>query len=540
VIFDPLTDPRLPPGTYGLYLGGGFPEMHASQLSANTALRAQIAAAVDAGVPTVAECAGLLYLCRSVDGATMVGALPVEAAMSDRLTLRYRSLIASHDHLLAPAGARVTGHEFHRTIADPASGERAAWLVDGQPAGFSTDPAGTGSPTLHASYLHLHWAGHPQVAQRFADAVHAFAAHGRYDPRPPGPAAADQPDLRYHGDQEVGYGLIDLAVNVRVPSPPACLIEIINEATPQLAAYPHPGEALAAIAAAHGLDEDQVLPTAGGVEAFTLIARALPTRCPVMVHPQFTEPEAALIAAGRPPSRLILTADEGFLLDPTQVPADADLIMIGNPTNPTSALHSATDIRSLLRPGRLVVVDEAFMDAVSDEAESMIGGEMPGLVVVRSLTKTWGIAGLRAGYAVGDRSVVAAMRDQQPPWSVSTPALSVITACLSAEARAMAADAAREIADNRSVLIELLAELDLQAAGSPAAPFILLNTEGLRGPNRPGWAREALRERGFAVRRGETFPGLGPDWIRIAVREPQVSRKLADALRAIDCRSARM
>jgi cobyrinic acid a,c-diamide synthase len=540
VIFDPLTDPQLPPGTFGLYLGGGFPETYASELSANTTLRAAIVAAIDAGVPTVAECAGMLYLCRSVDGATMVGALPAEAAMSDRLTLRYRSLTTNHDHLLAPAGARVTGHEFHRTIVDPASGERAAWLVDGQPAGFSTDPAGTGRPTLHASYLHLHWAGHPHVAQRFANAVHAFAAHGHSDLRPPGQAAANQPDLRYHGDQDVGDGLIDLAVNVRVPAPPECLIEIINEATPQLAAYPHSGEALAAIAAAHGLHEDQVLPTAGGAEAFTLIARALPTRCPIMVHPQFAEPEAALIAAGRPPSRMILTADEGFRLDPTQIPADVDLIMIGNPTNPTSVLHPAAAIRSLLRPGRLVVVDEAFMDAVLDEAESMIGGEMPGLLVVRSLTKTWGLAGLRAGYAVGDRSVLAAMRDQQPPWSVSTPALSVITACLSAEARAMAADAAREIADNRSILIELLAELGLRPAGSPAAPFILLNTVGLRGPNRPGWVREALRKRGFAVRRGETFPGLGPDWIRIAVREPQVSRDLADALRAIDCRSARM
>jgi len=540
VIFDPLTDPQLPPGTVGLYLGGGFPEMHASQLSANTVLRAEIAAAIDAGVPTIAECAGLLYLCRTVDGATMVGALPADAAMSDRLTLRYRSLIANHDHLLAPAGARVTGHEFHRTIVDPASGERPAWLVDGQPAGFSTDPADVGRPTLHASYLHLHWAGHPQVAQRFADAVHAFAAPGRYNLRPPGQAAADQLDLRYHGDQEVDGGLIDLAVNVRVPAPPECLIEIINETTPRLAAYPHSGEAQAAIAAGHGLREDQVLPTAGGAEAFILIARALPTRCPVIVHPQFTEPEAALIAAGRPPSRMILTADQGFQLDPTRIPADADLIMIGNPTNPTSVLHPADAIRSLLRPGRLVVVDEAFMDAVPDEAESVIGGEMPGLVVVRSLTKTWGLAGLRAGYAVGDGPVLAAMRDQQPPWSVSTPALSVITACLSPEARAMAADAAREIAANRSILMEFLGELDLEPAGSPAAPFVLLDTTGLRGPNRPGWVREALHERGFAVRRGETFPGLGPDWIRIAVREPEVSRKLADTLQAIDCRSARM
>jgi cobyrinic acid a,c-diamide synthase len=537
VIFDPLTDLELPPRTAGLYLGGGFPEVHATELSANAKLRAAIAAAVDAGMPTVAECAGLLYLCRSVDGSTMVGALPAAAAMSDRLTLRYRSLIANHDHLLAPADARVTGHEFHRTTVDPPSGERAAWLVDGRPAGFSTDPAGVGHPTLHASYLHLHWAGHPEVAQRFADAVHTFAGHGRSHARP---ARQIAPDLRYHGDQEVADDLIDLAVNVRLPAPPECLIEIINEATPQLAAYPNSGEAKAAVAAAHGLREDQVLPTAGGAEAFTLVARGVPASCPVVVHPQFTEPEAALIAAGRRPSRMILSADDGFRLDPAQIPVDADLIMIGNPTNPTSVLHPAAAIGSLLRPGRLIVVDEAFMDAVPDELESMIGGEMTGLVVLRSLTKTWGLAGLRAGYAVGDRSILAAMQEQQPPWSVSTPALSVMTACLSTEARAMAADAARVIADNRTALLELLTELGIQPVGSPAAPFVLLNTAALRGPNPPGWVREALRGHGFAVRRGDTFPGLGPDWIRIAVREPEVSQKLADALRAVDCRSARM
>ena len=89
--------------------------------------------------------------------------------MTDRLTLRYRTPVAGHDHLLAAAGRRVTGHEFHRTVVEPAYGERPAWLVDGGPSGFATD-------TLHASYLHLHWAGHPHLAQRFADAVHAYAA----------------------------------------------------------------------------------------------------------------------------------------------------------------------------------------------------------------------------------------------------------------------------------------------------------------------------------------------------------------------------
>jgi cobyrinic acid a,c-diamide synthase len=563
VLFDPLTDTELPPGTAGIYLGGGFPEVHAVELSANSPLLSALQAAIAAGTPTVAECAGLLYLCRTVDGYPMVGAIPADAAMTERLTLRYRSLVADHDHLLGQEGARVTGHEFHRTAVEPVHGDRAAWLVDGEPAGFSADPAGVGRRTVHASYLHVHWAGHPSVAQHFADAVHAHTARTSRTTPVVGeaPVAAprhllnrvparsnrrlvtvdsDGPDLSHHGDQDLGEGLVDLAVNVRLSRPPDCLIEIINETTAQLAAYPRPDEAIAAIASAHGLPEQQVLPTAGGAEAFTLIARATQPRHPVVIHPQFTEPEAALIAAGHRPERVLTIPKEGFRLDPASVPQGADLIMIGNPTNPTSVLHSATAIRSLLRPGRVVVVDEAFMDAVPAEAESMIGGDMIGLVVVRSLTKTWGLAGVRAGYAVGDPDVLAGMRRQQPPWSVSTPSLAVMTACLSPEAREMAAKAATEIANDRTVLLDLLAGLELQVHGTPAAPFVLIDTGPLRSQHAPGWARAALREAGFAVRRGDTFPGLGPDWIRVAVRPPSVSRAFADALRVLDCRSARM
>ena len=116
-----------------------------------------------------------------------------------------------------------------------------------------------------------------------------------------------------------------------------------------------------------------------------------------------------------------------------------------------------------------------------------------------------------------------------------------MTACLSPEAREMTAEAALEIANNRAVLLDQLAGLGLSVHGTPAAPFLLIDTSPLRGQQHdPGWARAALRERGFAVRRGDTFPGLGPDWIRVAVRSPSVSRAFADGLRAIDCRSATM
>nr|WP_208407438.1 cobyrinate a,c-diamide synthase [Amycolatopsis granulosa] len=166
VDLDPLRDKALPEGCAGLYFGGGFPEVHVSDLSANAPLRAELAAAIRRGMPVVAECAGLLYLCRELDGLPMVGALDASAAMTRRGALGYRTAVAPAPNLLAEPGHQVTGHEFHRTEVRPRAGAPAAWTWDGAPDGFA-------SRTLHASYLHVHWAGHPVLARRFAAAVHA-------------------------------------------------------------------------------------------------------------------------------------------------------------------------------------------------------------------------------------------------------------------------------------------------------------------------------------------------------------------------------
>src|ERR1700712_2143680 len=115
------------------------------------------------------------------------------------------------------------------------------------------------------------------------------------------------------------------------------------------------------------------------------------------------------------------------------------------------------------------------------------------------------------------------MRTAQPPWSVSTPALAAIVACLEPVALAEASAATRVIDAHRAVLVDGLAALALPVAGSPSTPFVLVVTRPIGSP---GWAREALRQNGFAVRRGYSFPGLGPDWIRIAVREPAITRRL--------------
>ncbi|MGW3246690.1 cobyrinate a,c-diamide synthase [Streptomyces sp. NPDC001070] len=172
VTFDPLREEHLPPGAAGLVLGGGFPEMYAHELSANEPLRKAVAAFAG---PVTAECAGLLYLGRELDGRPMCGVLDITARMSDRLTLGYREAVAVADNALAAAGTRVRGHEFHRTVVEPAAGATPAWGLtrpERRVEGFVQGG-------VHASYLHVHWAAEPSLARRFA----ASCAAGGDGPR---------------------------------------------------------------------------------------------------------------------------------------------------------------------------------------------------------------------------------------------------------------------------------------------------------------------------------------------------------------------
>ncbi|MFJ7127249.1 Rv2231c family pyridoxal phosphate-dependent protein CobC [Streptomyces sp. NPDC098101] len=337
----------------------------------------------------------------------------------------------------------------------------------------------------------------------------------------------DAHDLRHHGDAEVrDEKLIDLAVNVRTDTPPDWLRRRIADSLTGLAAYPDGRVARAAVAERHDLPPNRVLLTAGAAEAFVLIARALPARRPVVVHPQFTEPEAALRDAGHAVDRVLLREEDGFRLDPAAVPEDADLVVIGNPTNPTSVLHPAASIAALARPGRTLVVDEAFMDAVPGERESLAGRtDLPGLVVLRSLTKTWGLAGLRIGYVLAGPETVAALERAQPLWPVSTPALVAAEACMSRAALAEAEHAAHRIGMERAHLLAGLAEFDeVRTVAGAEAPFVLVRIDGADA------VRERLRSLGFAARRGDTFPGLDRNWLRLAVRDRATTNRFLQAL----------
>ncbi len=167
--FDPLAEESLPADAGALLLAGGFPEVYGAELAANAPLRAQVAAFALSGRPVLAECGGLLYLCKELDGHAMCGALPAGAQMTDRLTLGYREAVAATPTPWLDEGERIRGHEFHYTQLEPLTDDRApAWTLSARGT-QRTEGIVTGA--LQASYLHVHWAAHPQIAVRFTRAA---------------------------------------------------------------------------------------------------------------------------------------------------------------------------------------------------------------------------------------------------------------------------------------------------------------------------------------------------------------------------------
>ncbi|MFD4353726.1 Rv2231c family pyridoxal phosphate-dependent protein CobC [Nocardia sp. NPDC058518] len=353
--------------------------------------------------------------------------------------------------------------------------------------------------------------------------------------------------LRHHGDVEARPGMLDFAVNVQGVAPPAWLRERLAARLTDLGRYPSSEDdrtARVAVAARHGRSPDEVLLLAGAAEGFAMLPRLAP-RLAAVIHPSFTEPELALREADVPVTRVIL--ERPYTLDPTLVPEEADLVVVGNPTNPTSILHPAETIQALRRPGRIVVIDEAFADAVAapvgiadestasgampagrvaDEPESLAGLSAHDVIVLRSLTKTWALAGLRCGYALGAPEVLARLAHGRPHWPLGTLQLEAIIATAEPAAVAESRQHAHRIAADRTAMIDRLTALGLDVHTPATGPFLLL-----RVPD-GALLRKRLADRGIAVRRADTFPGLGPDHLRVAVRGAAEVDPLIDALNA--------
>ncbi|MDQ3724193.1 MAG: bifunctional adenosylcobinamide kinase/adenosylcobinamide-phosphate guanylyltransferase, partial [Actinomycetota bacterium] len=256
-----------------------------------------------------------------------------------------------------------------------------------------------------------------EATQRLADVAErvVLVVAGRALELPPGAAAPSFEDLRRHGDTLVRPGDTDHAVNVLAGGPPEWLREALRRALQEdVAAYPRETETVAALAALHDRAPEEIVPCNGAAQALWLLPAALRPRLAACVHPGFTETEAALHAHGVPATRVHRDPEDGFALDPSAVPETADLVVVGNPASPSGTLDPAAALLALRRRGRTIVVDEAFMDLVPGEPGSLVREALPDVVVVRSLTKSLAIPGLRAGYAVAAAPLAERLRAVRP------------------------------------------------------------------------------------------------------------------------------
>lgn len=340
-----------------------------------------------------------------------------------------------------------------------------------------------------------------------------------------------------HGDADAQPGLHDFAVNVR-SGPPPFVREALRDAVDTLAAYPTPAADLAArvaVAQAHGRTPDEVLLLAGAAEGFELLAAYQP-RHAALIAPSFTEPLRVLTAAGVRVTQVVSRAPD-WEIDPTHIPDDADLVVFGNPTNPTSVLHPASLVADLRRPGRLIVVDEAFADVTLSrtadgtsvtEPESVAGQADSDVIVLRSITKTFGLAGLRAGYLLAAPDVIARLTRTRRHWAVGTLATLAIEVCLGRRGLEYSRAEAIRVADQREVMCARLRASGIEILGAPTASFVTITVpDGLA-------CKENLRRRGYAVRSCANFTGLGPDYLRLAVRaEDEVAGLVAALVESI-------
>jgi histidinol-phosphate aminotransferase len=319
--------------------------------------------------------------------------------------------------------------------------------------------------------------------------------------------------------------MLDFAVNVRAPAPPSWLVDRLAARLGDLGSYPSPADeqaAKAAVAVRHGRDEADILLLAGATEGFSLLANLRP-RLAALISPSFTEPEAALAAADIPVEHVVLAPP--FRMGTAVVPDEADLVVVGNPTNPTSVLHSREDILRLRRPGRVVVVDEAFADAVPGEPESLAAEPLPDVMVLRSLTKTWSLPGLRVGYALGAPEVLHRLIATRPHWPLGTLQLEALTACNQPDAVADAQQQAAWLAGVRADMVDALRRAGVRVVDG-SAPFVLCEAPDAE------LVRKRLSAKGIAVRRCDTFVGLDGQYLRAAVRPewPTLVAALAEIL----------
>lgn len=329
--------------------------------------------------------------------------------------------------------------------------------------------------------------------------------------------------------------VLDFSVNLNPLGPPGLIEERWTELFRGIEDYPSvSGEGVALYyERKYSVPPDQFLAGNGSTEMIYLIPRALGIRKPLVLVPSFHDYSRASLLAGGSVIPLSLTQDgESFVADEDELlqrMGEADALWLGNPNNPTGNLCPRDTILDYCNrfPGKWFIVDEAFMPFVDGRGQfSVMGNERPeNLLILHSLTKFYGLAGIRMGGVVASREVILRLKACKEPWTVNGVAERIAPLLL--ECGEYEAETLSIVRAERDRLLAALHGSGAVSASTPSANFILCQWR-LTGDMDDLLAH--LLSKGIYVRDCRNFPGLEKNWFRTAVRLPGQNDRLLSAI----------
>ncbi len=327
--------------------------------------------------------------------------------------------------------------------------------------------------------------------------------------------------------------LLDFSASISPLGPPPSVLAALHQALPHLRHYPDPHyrELRAAIAQHHQIPAESIFPGNGAAELLTWIGRALAQVGPtLLLTPAFADYSRAITASGGQIIPIPLP------LSPSQPPWEtllADLpprprtLLINNPHNPTGFLIPEAILTQWLPEFDLVVIDEAFMDFIPHGPSlASLAADHPHLIVLRSLTKFYTLPGLRLGYTIGHPDHWATWHPWRDPWPVNNLAAAAAAAALQDMAYQQASY--HWLPPARAHLATGLAALPGLTPFPGTANYLLVATSQVPAPT---LQRRLLSDR-ILIRDCLSFPELGPDYFRLAVRTPSDHQTLLTALKS--------
>ena len=335
--------------------------------------------------------------------------------------------------------------------------------------------------------------------------------------------------FEHGGNLRAHPGVTDFSANLNPLGMPEAAVRALRERVEEFAAYPDPDcvELTEAIARYERVPQGWVLACAGATDAFARLCLATRPARALLCAPCYSGYEQALEQVGAQVAWHDLRREDGFVVTDAfarAIDETVDLVFVANPNNPTG-LNVSRDVmgRCLERAraaGAVVVLDECFADLCATGGSNDLLADNPHLVIVKALTKTFCLAGLRAGYALcANPRLLAGLRAAGQPWAVSAPAQVAGVACLAIPSHV---SRGRElVAAERGRMVAALASLGLSVVPGKANYLLFEGPAGLC---------DALLCRGLLVRHCANYRGLGERWYRIAVRTPEENARLVEGL----------